>query len=154
MYGAWNQAVSRAAGVAIFVTVFPDVDPTGALSAYAQRRAHLGAAGRGHMAVHQAHGAVHQHTGGFAAFIPLDLAALRIGRVARDARELERLGVVEARVPAAMVHGDRMPRGDSVEVGPRERHVELGARAVALESGVGALQRRTRFDPALFSLGQ
>jgi hypothetical protein len=37
MFGAWNQAVSRAAGVAIFVNVFPDVDPTGALSAYAQR---------------------------------------------------------------------------------------------------------------------
>ena len=72
------------------------------------------------------------------ALVAIERSARRIRRVLRDLRELERLAVVERRVPAAMLHDDRMLGRHLVEVVHVERPLVLELRVVvevALDPG-------------------
>src|SRR6202008_402454 len=59
--------------------------------------------------------------------VPEEAPVIRVGRLAGHARLLERNRVVPARVAAAMIHADRVRRGDRVEMLPGQRALgELG----------------------------
>src|SRR5690242_21083659 len=62
--------------------------------------------------------------------VAIEGAAGRVWRVLRDVRQLERLRVVERRMPAAVVHDDGMFRRDSVEIVTIERTLILELRIV------------------------
>ena len=66
------------------------------------------------------------------AVLPEEPAIGRIGRVVRDARELERLAVVPTRMAAAVRDDDGMFRGRFVEIFLRQRPIQL--RVVELEA--------------------
>jgi len=66
------------------------------------------------------------------AVLPEEPAIGRIGRVVRDARELERFAVVPTRMAAAVRDDDGMLRGRFVEIFLRQRPIQL--RVVELEA--------------------